>query len=147
MQIPFQLLSPRAKAPTQGRPGDAGYDLYNAADGHTILRPGERSLFATNIAVAIPPGYYGRIADRSGNALKRGLHVLGGVVDSAYRGNVGVILLNTNGGGEDGDIIRIDPGERIAQLIIERCHEVTFEQVETLPETERGGGGFGSTGA
>lgn len=147
LTIPFQRLLPHAQQPTKARYGDAGYDLYNAQEDPIYLRPGERRVFTTGIAVAIPHGYYGRIADRSGLAWKQGLHVLGGVVDSAYRGPIGVILLNTNGGDDAGDTILIQPNDRIAQLIIEQCHDVTFVEAYSLPETERGGGGFGSSGA
>lgn len=140
----FKRLLPNALTPVRARPGDAGYDLFNAVDAPVYIRPGERMLFTTGIAAVIPLGFYGRIADRSGLALK-GLHVLGGVVDSSYRGSIGVILLNTNGGDESQSII-VEPGQRIAQLIIERCYDVIWEEVESLPASERAAGGFGSTG-
>lgn len=144
MEIKIKKLSDKAVIPAQATPFDAGYDLC-AVEGGIIL-PGQRKLFKTNLSVAIPQGLYGRIADRSGNAYKLGLHVLGGVIDSAYRGDIGVILLNTNEGDET-NAVQIVPGQRIAQLIIEKCHQVEWNEVEELDETKRGEGGFGSSGA
>jgi dUTP pyrophosphatase len=94
MNLLIKKLSDKAIIPTRVNPTDAGLDLYSCED--YVLQPLERKLFKTNIAIQLPPGYYGRIADRSGNALKRGLHVMGGVLDESYRGDVGVILLNVN---------------------------------------------------
>lgn len=144
MEIKIKKLSDKAIIPAQATPHDAGYDLYAVEDGR--LYPGQRQLFKTNIAIAIPEGYYGRIADRSGNAFKLGVHVMGGVIDSAYRGDIGVILLNTN---EDDlyNIVEIKIGQKIAQLIIEKCHSIEWKEVDNLDETVRGEGGFGSTGA
>jgi len=143
MEIKIKKLSDKAILPTQATPNDAGYDLY--ATEAARLFPGQRQLFKTNIAIAIPEGYYGRIADRSGNAFKLGIHVMGGVIDSAYRGDIGVILLNTNE--EDlYNTVEIKEGQKIAQLIIEKCHQVEWWEVADLDETVRGEGGFGSTG-
>lgn len=143
MEIKIKKLSDKAIIPVQATPFDAGYDLC-AVEGGVIL-PGQRKLFKTNIAVAIPQGLYGRIADRSGNAYKLGLHVLGGVVDSHYRGDIGIILLNTNEGDET-NAVQIVAGQRIAQLIIERCHQIEWNEVDELDGTARGDGSFGSTG-
>ncbi len=145
MRIPFKRLLPAAFTPFLANPGDAGYDLFNMEEQDYWLRPGERKLFRTGLAMAIPQGFYGRIADRSGLALKQGIHVLGGVVDSAYRGEIGVILLNTSDC-DDANTVRINREMKIAQLIIERCERTDFEEVQELPASERGMGGFGSSG-
>jgi dUTP pyrophosphatase len=151
MQIPFKRLHPTAKAPTRAHNTDAGFDLYALQSDqyspekqfavHPALRPGERRLFKTGIALAIPAGYYGHICDRSGNALKRGLHVLGGIVDSGYLGDIGVILFNTSE-----DTIWIEAGERIAQIIVKRHESPEFVEREDLEQSARGAGGFGSSG-
>ncbi len=142
MQIPIKLLSPSAVIPARAKEHDAGYDLFNAEPEAVVLQQNERRLFPTGVAMAIPAGYYGRIADRSGLAKKEGLHVLGGVVDCGYGGNIGVILINL------GWLpVRIEPGQRIAQIIIERCETAEFQVVDELPTSERGAGGFGSTGS
>lgn len=139
--IEFQFLSPTAKCPTQAQNYDAGYDLY--ADSEFDLLPGQRALIKTGISMAIPPGYYGRIAPRSGLALKYGIDVLAGVVDSTYRGELGVILINL---GESSEVFSVRRGMRVAQLIIEKCHSVYWMAVTELPETARSSGGFGSSG-
>jgi dUTP pyrophosphatase len=128
--------------PTRGSIGAAGYDLYSTEA--YILKPGERKLFKTGLNMAIPSGMYGRIAPRSGLAFKKGIDVLAGVIDEDYRGDVGVILINF--GQEDFAIVA---GDRIAQIIFEFYSEVSFEEQsnekESLGNTERGSGGFGST--
>jgi dUTP pyrophosphatase len=98
-------------------------------------------MFSTGIAVAIPDGYVGFIKPRSGLAYKHGIDVLGGVIDSGYRGEIGVILLNT-----DAEAFPINVGGRIAQLVIQPVALVNWAEVEDLPESERSGAGFGSTG-
>lgn len=142
MKIKFKKLHPDAKMPTRANKTDAGYDLFSTEDG--ILMPLQRRLFKIGIAAAIPEGYYGRVAPRSGLALKRGLDIMAGVIDSGYRNEIGVILINLNR--DVFEMIEIKTGDRIAQLIIEKCHDAKFEEVENLDETERGAGGFGSTG-
>jgi dUTP pyrophosphatase len=145
MKIKFKKLHPNAITPTKN-PGDAGYDLYSLED--YVLKPLERKVFHSQIAVEIPEGYYGRIADRSGNALKKGLHVMGGVIDSTYRGSIGAILINLQYGGPPipYDSVEIKKYDRIAQIIFEKYHEFDFEEVEELNETKRGVGGFASSG-
>lgn len=138
MNIPI-VLDGTAYIPTQAKRGDAGYDLYSPIA--LTIAPGKRELINTGIALAIPAGYYGRLAGRSGLANKAGIDVLGGVLDSSYRGYVGVILLNTS----DQPFV-INRGDRIAQLIIEACHLATFIPVDYLDTTDRGAGGFASTG-
>lgn len=139
MQIKLKKLSKGAITPLNC--DGAGYDLFSMEDYH--LRPLERKLFKTDISLEIPSGYYGRIADRSGNALKLGLHCLAGVIDSSYRGNVGVLLYNTSGG--ESEIISITKGMKIAQIIFEKCEKVEFVEVESLEETVRGSKGYGSS--
>lgn len=140
MNVPTKLLTPSAKPPTRAKPGDAAYDLY--ANENAIIYRGARVVIKTGVSMAIPDGYYGQILGRSGLAAKSGIAVLGGVIDSSYRGDVSVILLNT----DMESTIQIKPGERIAQLVILKCEDATFSVVDQLPTTERGDKGFGSTG-
>ena len=128
-----------AKIPTRNQQYDAGYDLYSIESG--ILEPKQRKLFKTGISMSIPKGYYGRIADRSGNAYKVGTHIMAGVIDCPYRGDIGVILYNTS------DITAtINKHDRIAQIVIEKCCDVEFIEVSELDSTDRDGKGFGSSG-
>ncbi len=139
MKVKIKLLSKDAKIPTRGSDQAAGYDLYAAQFGE--VDPLKRGLFKTNISIGIPKGYYGRIAPRSGLAYKNGIDVMAGVIDSDYRGDVGVILYNTGA-----DIFKVNSGDRIAQLIIEKCHVADWDLEGDLSATERGGGGYGHTG-
>ncbi|EKD24943.1 MAG: hypothetical protein ACD_80C00144G0001 [uncultured bacterium (gcode 4)] len=136
--IPFKKLSEKAKIPSQATSSDAGYDLYTTESG--VIKSGERKLFKTNISTAIPHGYYGRVAPRSGLAYKHGIDVLAGVIDSGYRGDIGVILINF--WTED---FSVNEGDKIAQFIIEKCHYVEWQEVTELPESQRGEGARGST--
>ena len=140
MNIQIKKLSDKAKIPTQGSKYAAGYDLYAAEE--VLVNTMGRKLVKTNISVSIPEGYYGRIAPRSGLAYKNGIDVLAGVIDSDYRGDIGVILLNTDHNLD----FEVNVGDRIAQIIIEKCHSVNWETVETLDATVRSEGGFGSSG-
>lgn len=137
--IPFQKLSEKAIVPTQATFSDAGYDLFSTEI--YILKPGERKLFKTNISTAIPQGYYGRIAPRSWLAYKHGIDVLAGVIDSGYRWDIGIILINF--WQED---FAVNEWDKIAQFIIEKCHYVQRQEKNELPETERGEWWFWSTG-
>jgi dUTP pyrophosphatase len=140
LQINVKKLSDYATIPTQGTKFAAGYDLYAAEDAVVVC--GSRKLIKTNISMEITPGYYGRIAPRSGLAYKSGIDVLAGVIDSDYRGDIGVILYNT-----DKNIdFEIKKGDRIAQIIFEACYSATLNTVENLDNTLRQGGGYGSTG-
>jgi len=141
LQINVKKLSENATIPTQGTSFAAGYDLYAAEDAVVVC--GTRKLIKTNISMEITPGYYGRIAPRSGLAYKNGIDVLAGVIDSDYRGDIGVILYNT-----DANIdFNVKKGDRIAQIIFEACYIATLNNVENLDNTLRQAGGFGSTGA
>lgn len=140
LQINVKKLSENATIPTQGTNFAAGYDLYAAEDAVVVC--GTRKLIKTNISMEITPGYYGRIAPRSGLAYKNGIDVLAGVIDSDYRGDIGVILYNT-----DKNIdFNVKKGDRIAQIIFEACYIATLNNVDNLDNTLRQAGGFGSTG-
>ena len=121
----------------------AGMDLRAHLSGPVVLEPGERALIPTGLRLEIPPGYEGQVRPRSGLALKRGLTVLNapGTIDADYRGDVGVILINLSGEAQ-----RVEPGDRIAQLLFAPVTRAALAEVETLADSERGSGGFGSTG-
>jgi dUTP pyrophosphatase len=103
----------------------------------------QRKMVATGVQLEIPEGYYGRIAPRSGLALKQGIDVLAGVIDSSYRGEIKVIIFNT----DNQKVFKVNVGDRIAQLIIEKHYNFDFVEVEDLETTDRGEGGFGSSGS
>jgi len=121
--------------------GDAGVDLTSVAE--ITLAPGERTLVPTGIAVAIPRGYGGFVQPRSGLAAKHGITLTNspGLIDSNYRGEINIILQNTGS-----EIFKISIGDRIAQLVVMPVEHVAFEAVDELPESNRGKGGFGSSG-
>lgn len=138
--LPFLKLHPDATVPERINPDDAGLDL--AALQHTVLPRRSWATVRTGLATAIPPNHYGRIAPRSGLAAIHGIDVLGGVIDSGYRGELKVVLHNPQ---DEGVVIL--QGDRIAQLIVSPIVVAYPELVEDLPEGDsRGGGGFGSTG-
>ncbi|XP_034849760.1 deoxyuridine 5'-triphosphate nucleotidohydrolase, mitochondrial isoform X1 [Mirounga leonina] len=139
MRLRFVRLSEHATAPTKGSARAAGYDLYSAYD--YTLPPMEKALVKTDIQVALPSGCYGRVAPRSGLAAKYFIDVGAGVIDEDYRGNVGVVLFNFGK-----EKFQVKKGDRIAQLICERIFYPEIEEVQVLDDTERGSGGFGSTG-
>ncbi|XP_032153417.1 deoxyuridine 5'-triphosphate nucleotidohydrolase, mitochondrial isoform X1 [Sapajus apella] len=139
VQLRFARLSEHATAPTRGSARAAGYDLYSAYD-YTIS-PMEKALVKTDIQIALPSGCYGRVAPRSGLAAKHFIDVGAGVIDEDYRGNVGVVLFNFGK-----EKFEVKKGDRIAQLICERIFYPEIEEVQALDDTERGSGGFGSTG-
>ncbi len=121
----------------------AGMDLRANLDEPIVLKPLQRCLVPTGLFLALPEGYEAQVRPRSGLALKKGVTVLNspGTVDADYRGEVGVILINLSA-----EEFVIEDGERIAQMVIARHEQVTWEEVEVLSETERGAGGFGHTG-
>ena len=135
----FKRLDPGAILPTRGSSSSAGLDLYSIED--ITIEPHQRIVARTGLAVAVPVGFYGRVAPRSGLAVKNGLDVLAGVIDSDYRGEVCCALLNTGD-----EAINLPQGSRLAQLIIEQIITPTPEWADELDETARGAGGFGSTG-
>lgn len=144
LSVPIVRLDPDLPLPAYARPGDAGIDLL-AREDVVIARGGGRALMPTGVAVAIPEGHAGFILPRSGLALKNGITCLNapGLVDSGYRGELKVLLINTDPGADHA----VTRGERIAQLVLQRVEHVAFEVVDALPaDTERGEGGFGHTG-
>lgn len=138
--IDIKRLDHEAVVPEQAKASDAGYDL--CANGGYQLEAGERAVIGTGIAVAIPEGYVGYVKPRSGLAVRCGIDVLAGVIDSGYRGEIGVVLLNT----DMDNSFTVAPGDRIAQLVIQPVMDVQWTEVTELPDSERAMGGFGSTG-
>jgi dUTP pyrophosphatase len=138
----FRRLKVAARPPSQAHEGDAGYDLH-AAEAVTI-DPGKRASVGTGIAVAIPEGQAGLVVPRSGLAARHGISVVNapGLIDSGYRGELRVLLLNT----DQSEPFTVEPGDRIAQLVLVRVETEELEEVAELDETARGVGGFGSTG-
>lgn len=142
VEILIQRLDPGLPLPGRAHPGDAGTDLFTAED--VELAPGQRALVPTGIAIALPDGYAGFVHPRSGLATRHGVTIVNapGTVDAGYRGEIRVTLLNT----DPDRPVRFQRGDRIAQLIIQRVAYPVFHEVETLPGSARGDGGFGSTG-
>ena len=140
MIIQIKKLGDDATIPTKSNISDAGWDLYSSGMA-TIVYPHERKLISTDISIAIPDGYCGLIWPRSGLSVNSGIDILAGVIDSGYRGEVKVCMLNTSD-----TLVHIHPGDRIAQLIIQKVEDVSFTEVKNLDDTSRGDGGFGSTG-
>ena len=126
-------------SPKYEHPGDAGLDLFAAEA--TLLKSGERSAVPTGIAMEIPEGYVGLIWDKSGLSMKHGLKTIAGVIDSGYRGEVLVGMINL--GKED---YLLEKNHKVAQMIIQKKEKVIVEEVESLSETKRGAHGFGSSG-
>ena len=139
ISVYIRKLDESAIIPTRATDSDAGYDLYSTNDGVVPARG--RKVVGTGIAIAIPPGHYGRVAPRSGLAVKRGIDVLAGVVDSGYRGEVGVVLQNLS----DEDF-PFKKGDRVAKLILEQCNTIGWVELDELEDSVRSDGGFGSTG-
>ncbi|KAI0980200.1 hypothetical protein GJ496_008512 [Pomphorhynchus laevis] len=135
----YCLLNPDASAPVRGSCKSAGLDLSSVE--RVIILAGQRALIDTGICVAIPDGYYGRIAPRSGLAVKHGIDIGAGVIDSDYRGQIKILLFNHG----DTDYI-VDVGSRIAQLICEKIAIPELLEVSSLDDTSRGSKGFGSSG-
>ena len=142
LRVDVQRLDPEIPLPAYAHPGDAGIDLY-ARESIVIRSGGGRVLMPTGIAVAIPPGWAGFVWPRSGLALKHGLSVVNspGLIDSAYRGELKVVLINT----DPTDDYEVTRGDRIAQLVLQRVGEVTWNEVDELLGDDRGGG-FGHSG-
>jgi dUTP pyrophosphatase len=136
-----QRLAPDLPVPAYARPGDAGLDLLAAES--VTLSPGARGLVPAGIAIALPSGYAGLVLPRSGLALQHGVTLLNtpGLIDAGYRGEIKVLLIN------HGDTpVTIARGDRVAQLVVQRVERARLEPVDRLPASERGSGGFGSTG-
>ena len=137
--LKVKLLTSDAKLPTRGSPGAVGYDLHCSVDFN--LDGLNHICVPTGISCQMPPGVYGRVAPRSGLAVKHGVHILAGVIDPDYTGEIKVLMCSLNGSTK-----RFQKGDRIAQLILERCEVPPVVEVDHLSDTDRGAGGFGSTG-
>jgi dUTP pyrophosphatase len=142
LDVLITRLDPAVPLPAYARPGDAGADLFAAED--VDLAPGERALVRTGVAIALPDGYAGFVHPRSGLAARHGVTLVNapGTIDAGYRGEIKVILLNT----DLARAVSLHCGDRIAQLVVQRVENVTFREVPALPESDRGDNGFGSTG-
>ena len=142
VQVSVLRLDPELPLPSYAHPGDAGADLY-AREGVT-LKPGERRLVPTGIALALPEGYVALVHPRSGLAHRSGLSIVNapGTIDAGYRGEVQVCLVNL----DPATPIELRRGDRIAQLVIQQFETATFVEVDDLPDSARGAGGYGSTG-
>jgi dUTP pyrophosphatase len=139
MNFKVKLLSPNAKAPAYAHDGDAGMDVYSCEDYN--LQPGERHMFKLGFSAEFDAGFVCLVWDRSGLAAKQGLTNLAGVIDASYRGEYGIVVLNTSS-----EPVNIKKGDRIAQLLIQAVQRVDVQVVQELSDTSRQGGGFGSTG-
>jgi len=139
MNIKIKKLSASTPTPSFALPGDAGFDLFCREK--TTMAPGEWKAIPTGIALQIPEGYVGLIWDKSGLSIKNGLKTLGGVVDSGYRGEVMVGMINLSA-----TEYTFEAGQKVAQMLIQKFEQATFELVGELDDTERGRNGFGSTG-
>jgi dUTP pyrophosphatase len=142
VNLRYRRLTPAARPPERAHDGDAGYDLRAAEP--ASLGPGERASVGTGIAVAIPDGYAGLVLPRSGLAARHGIALVNapGLIDSGYRGELRVLLLNT----DRSEPFEVAEGDRIAQLLLVRAEAPELEEAEELDETARGEGGFGSSG-
>jgi dUTP pyrophosphatase len=142
LRIPVKRLDPGLPLPRYARASDAGLDLYAAAT--VVIAPGARAAVPTGLALAIPPGFAGFVLPRSGLALRHGVTVLNtpGLIDAGYRGEVQVLLVNHDPRAP----VTVARGERIAQLVVQAVETVELVEVDELSPSERGAGGFGSTG-
>ena len=140
MSLRIKKLTYDAIIPTRGSGGAVGYDLYSVDE--VVLPPSQRTLVGTGVAVVLPMKVYGRVAPRSGLTVKHGIHVGAGVIDPDYTGEIKVALFNLGDGP-----FEVKKGDRIAQLILERCETPYVREITEMSETQRGDGGFGSTGA
>jgi len=142
MKVGIKKITADAKIPEYKHKNDAGMDVCNCGD-DISLKPGERALVPTGIKIAVPPGYEMQVRPRSGMAINKGITVLNtpGTIDSQYRGEVKVIVFNAGN-----EAVVLKKHERIAQIVLNKFEEIEWEETEELDSTERGEGGFGSTG-
>lgn len=142
VDVLIRRIDPGLPAPGRSHPGDAGVDLYTAVD--VDLKPGERAVVPTGIAIALPDGYAAFVHPRSGLAADHGVTIVNtpGTIDAGYRGEIKVIMFNTDRRSQ----VRFKRGDRIAQLVIQRVERPVFHEVAVLPGSGRGAGGHGSTG-
>ena len=155
MIIKFKKNHPDAIIPKKNSEGDAAYDLYSVE--RAIIGPMNRACISTGLSIEIPQGFYGRVAPRSGLAVKQGIDVLAGVIDSSYRGDLGVVLINLNfteellkpnhmKGGIQSYESLFGSRQNVAQLIIERCYNAEWQEADELSDSVRQDGCFGSSG-
>jgi dUTP pyrophosphatase len=142
VEVLIQRIDDTVPLPAYAHPGDAGADLVTTVDVH--LEPGERALVPTGVAVALPAGYVGLVHPRSGLAARFGVSIVNapGTVDAGYRGEVSVLLVNL----DPREPVDLRRGDRVAQLVLQRVEEARFVEVDRLPGSARGDGGYGSTG-
>ena len=142
VEVLITRVDPAAEMPAYAHRGDAGADLVTTVD--VRLQPGERALVPTGVAVALPEGYAAFVHPRSGLAARCGLSIVNtpGTIDAGYRGEITVLLVNHDPSGP----IELARGDRIAQLVVQRVERAEFTEVDALPGSPRGGGGYGSTG-
>jgi dUTP pyrophosphatase len=142
VEILITRSDPHLSLPSYAKPGDAGADLCSSED--RVIAPGERALVSTGLSIALPDGFAAFVHPRSGLAIKSGVGIVNapGTIDSGYRGEIKVIVINHD---RTEDFV-IKRGDRIAQLVVQRVESAQFVEVEVLPESARGAGGFGSTG-
>jgi len=142
VQIPIRRLDPGLPLPAYAHHGDAGADLHAAVD--VVLQPGERALVPTGVALALPEGYVALVHPRSGLAARHGISIVNapGTIDAGYRGEVQVCLVNT----DRHEPFSVRRGDRVAQLVVQRFETAEFVEADDLPDSERGAGGYGSTG-
>ena len=139
MKIKFQKILEKAIIPHYAHPGDAGMDVFSAEE--TIIKAGERKSVRTGIKMGLPEGFAGLVWDKSGLALKNGIKTMAGVIDSGYRGEIGIVLINL--GQSD---FKIEKGQKIAQMLVQKVERMEIKETKELSETKRGEGCFGSTG-
>ena len=142
LDVALLRLDPELPVPAYAHPGDAGADLHSTVD--LTLGPGERALVPTGVSIALPEGYVALVHPRSGLAARHGLSIVNapGTVDAGYRGEIKVLLINH----DRLDTVELRRGDRIAQPVVQRFERVRFLEVDALPDSPRGGGGYGSTG-
>jgi dUTP pyrophosphatase len=142
VEVLIQRIDDAVPLPAYAHPGDAGADLVTTVDVH--LEPGERALVPTGVAVALPAGYVGLVHPRSGLAARFGVSIVNapGTVDAGYRGEISVLLVNL----DPHEPVDLRRGDRVAQLVLQRVEEARFVEVDRLPASARGAGGYGSTG-
>jgi dUTP pyrophosphatase len=141
MTVKFRTIDPSAILPSYAHPGDAGMDIRSVED--LTIAPGERALVHTGLVMILPPGYEAQVRPRSGLALKNGITVLNspGTIDEGYRGEVGVILANFGK-----EPFKVEKGSKIAQIVVSPCTRAEISLTDEVDDTDRGTGGFGSTG-
>ena len=142
LEVAVRRLDPDLPLPAYAHPGDAGADLLTTVD--VTLQPGERALVPTGIALALPEGYVAFVQPRSGLAARHGVSIVNtpGTVDAGYRGEISVLLVNH----DPSEPVTLHRGDRVAQLVIQRFETARFVEVDDLPDSARGAGGYGSTG-